>query len=257
MADDSYEAFLRYLFEERVDPRLCNVHDSSRRRRLQREDEFAWALGELRDAHRLLTFIGRSGLTEAEIYETFRAPALATVIRRARSGLREHNRAGRMSGVSEVMDEHFVDLAAGMEVEHLPDNEAGVLHGLGFPEVGDHLEAITFEVRTFAQRHDREIQERGVSRQLDEAVERMDHVGNEHAAMEQIDATKPTPPRRSRKWWTGLGKIVAGAGTSLINIGLGAGLIPGLAPDARAAMLSSATLGIGAALEGVGAIRGE
>lgn len=257
MADEDYEAFVRYVFEEEIEPRLVEVY-RWRRHRHPLEDEFGWALEELREAHRLLTFIARSGIDDRGIYDTFRTEALVRLLVRIEQGLRMHNTMAEMSGVTEAMDRHFVDLADGLEPEHLPPNEAEVLSNLGFPGVASHLRGMTFEVRSFARRRRREVEERGVSGQLREAVERVDRAGDEHRAMtEQREASADQPGRKPRKWWTGLGKIVAGTGTTLVDIGLAAGVIPGLDPQARATMLSSATLGIGAVLEGVGACRGE
>lgn len=107
MADENYEAFVRYVFEEEVEPRLAEVY-RWRRHRHPFEDEFDWALDELREAHRLLTFIARSGIEDSEIYDTFRAEALARLLGRAEQGLRVHNAMAEMSGVTEAMDRHFL-----------------------------------------------------------------------------------------------------------------------------------------------------
>lgn len=261
MADENYEAFVRYVFEEEIEPRLVEVQRWRRHGHPlghPLDDEFGRALKELREAHRLLTFIARSGIDDFGIYGTFRSEALARLLLSAEEGLRIHNTMAESSGVTEAMDRHFVDLADGLEPEHLPPNEPEVLTNLGFPEVASHLRGMTFEVRSFARRHRRAIEEHGVSGQLREALERVDRASREHRAMaEQREASADQLGRKPRKWWTGLGKIVAGTGTTLVDIGLAAGFIPGLDPQARATMLSSATLGIGALLEGVGACRGE
>lgn len=124
--------------------------------------------------HRLLTFNARSGINGSGIYETFRTEALARLLRQAERGVLVHNLMAEMSGVTEAMDRHFVDLADGLAPEHLPPNEREMLANLGFPEVASHLRGMTFEVRSFARRRRREIEERGVSGQLREAAERID-----------------------------------------------------------------------------------
>jgi hypothetical protein len=84
MAEDEYEAFLRYLFDRHVRERLPDAYLS--RRQFPMENEVAWALSNLREAHRLLSFIQGSGLDVARIYETFRPQALALVIHQAEMG---------------------------------------------------------------------------------------------------------------------------------------------------------------------------
>jgi hypothetical protein len=75
--------------------------------------------------------------------------------------------------------------------------------------------------------------------------------------------TKP-PPRPKRKWWTGWGKLLAGAGLAGLDVagGVAMGTVVGpLAPLAVGvtwpSVLGSCAAGVSAVVEAVGAFRGE
>ncbi|KUM90253.1 hypothetical protein AQI88_38790 [Streptomyces cellostaticus] len=256
MTNDEFDAFLRYLAEEYLERRLPITR---RRLRHHFEDEIGWTLDQLREAHQALNYIHDAMPRDEDIYETFTLDALTEIIEHASHGVRFQNRLAEDAGLMEVMDEYFTDLASGLRADHLPSIEADMLSTLGFPRVGAHLPALICALKIFSQKRPAYLNEVSVSQQLRDLQERLDQARQEHRAAARSDEEEPPLQKRKRKWWTGLGKVVAGSAISIADIGLGAGLIPfEVSPETRSwGALSSATLGIGQVMEGVGAIRGE
>ncbi|WP_331747511.1 hypothetical protein OG365_40775 (plasmid) [Streptomyces sp. NBC_00853] len=257
MTDDEFDAFLRYLAEEHVERRLPLAR---RRIRHHFEDEVGWTLDQLREAHQALNYIHDAMLRDEDVYETFTLEALEDIIGKANRGVRFQNNLADDTGLMEVMDEHFTDLASGLRADHLPPVEAEMLSTLGFPRVADNLPGLVYEVKISGRRMPSYRDEVPVSQQLRQLADRLDAARQEHHAAAQSDETEqPSIVKRKRKWWTGLGKVVTGSAISIADIGLAAGLIPfEVSPETRSwGALGSVTLGIGQVMEGVGVIRGE
>ncbi|MCX5181025.1 hypothetical protein [Streptomyces virginiae] len=257
MTDDEFDAFLRYLAEEYVERRLPLARRSLRH---HFEDEVRLKLDDLHEAHQALNYIHDAMPRDEDIYKTFTLDALTEIINKAEYGIRFQNRLADETGLMEVMDEHFTNLASGLRADHLPPVEAEMLSALGFPRVAAHLPGQVCSVRIFSQRRPSYTNEVPVSQQLRELADRLDAARLEHYAAARSEQTgQPPVEQRKRKWWTGLGKVVTGSAISIANMALGAGLIPfEVSPETRSwGALSSVTLGIGQVMEGVGAIRGE
>jgi len=260
LSDDEYEAFVRYLFEEHVRPRLPLI-----RRRFRGphfEDEFTWAFDQLRDADRVVNFINATSSFEDPPYEMLTPQGLARTIAKAESGVRFHNRMAGESGVSDALDSHFEALASGLRQDSLPPQEAEALRSLGFDDVAEHINGIVYAVRTTAQDRGYGTNEVPVSRRLTEVEERLDRAEEEHRGMAQESEERQSssePRRKSRRWFKGLGQIIQGAAMSLANIALAAGMLPlPVSPETRTwGSLASATAGIGTLLNGIGDLRGE
>ncbi|MFD5419194.1 hypothetical protein ACFWJT_14340 [Streptomyces sp. NPDC127069] len=256
MTDDEFDAFLRYLADTYVEPRLPLTR---RMLRHHFEDEVGWTLDQLREAHQALNYIQDAMRRDEDIYETFTLDALAITIGNASRGVHFQNRLAEDAGLMEVMDEYFIDLASGLRADHLPSVEAEILSALGFPRVAAHLPALICAVKIFSQKRTGYLAEVPVSQQLRDLAERLDGALQEHQAAARSEQEEPPIQRRKRKWWTGLGKVVTGSAVSIADIALGAGLIPfEVSAETRSwGALSSTTLGIGQVMEGVGALRGE
>ncbi|BDM74916.1 hypothetical protein HEK616_84030 (plasmid) [Streptomyces nigrescens] len=256
MTNDEFDAFLRYLAEEHLERRLPMTR---RRLRHHFEDEVGWTLDRMREAHQALNYIHDTMPRDEDIYETFTLDALEEIIGHANHGVRFQNRLAEDAGLMEVMDEYFIDLASGLRADHLPSVEADMLSTLGFPRVSAHLPALICALKIFSQKQRPYLNEVPVSQQLRDLAELLEQARGEHQAAAHSDQEEPSLRKRKRKWWTGLGKVVSGSAISIADIALGAGLIPfEVSPETRSwGALSSATLGIGQVMEGVGAIRGE
>ncbi|MQS10997.1 hypothetical protein F7Q99_01545 [Streptomyces kaniharaensis] len=195
-----------------------------------------------------------------DIYDTFTLKALEGIIGNVNAGTRFQIRLAEDVGIMEVMDEHFQDLAAGLRAEHLPSSEADILSSLGFPRVAAQLPGLVCSVKIFSRNRRSFLDEVPVSQQLRDLADRLERARGEHQAAAARSEQEEQPSiRRKRKWWTGLGKVVTGSAISISDMALGIGLLPfEVSPETKSwGALSSAALGIGQVLEGVGAIRGE
>jgi hypothetical protein len=262
MEDEEYDAFLRYLFEEHIQPRLPLLIS----RRLHHfEDEFGWSLERLRHAKQILNHIRDLGPRQEDPYRIFTAEALATAIGDVESGVRFHNTVAEASGVLDALDAHFDALCAGLRPEHLPTDEAQILTSLGFPELAQHLPGIVYMVSSDAQRGRYGTKELPVSSRLSSLVERLDRVRKEHNELAEMarqpekERPREPPQRKPRRWFKGLGQIAQGAVMSIADIAVAAGALHlPISPETRTwGMLASATAGVGTLLSGVGDLRGE
>jgi hypothetical protein len=248
MPDEDFDAYLRYLARERVEPRLPRL----RRLFPASINEVGSTLDGLRHAHQALNYIQDSMGDDTEIYGTFTRDTLAGIIDEAQSGVYLNNSLADESGVMEVMDEHFADLASGLRADHLLPWEEEILTRLGFPRVAANLPNLVYETRLLAQRQRRDLGEVRVSQRLRELDHILQQVAHEHR-----QPANPSPEPKSRKWWTGLGKVVAGSVSSIIDIATGAGLLAVGAPPEMNTVLASTIMGCGALMEAMGAFRGE
>lgn len=241
MSNEEFEAFLRYLADEYLEPRIHRVRERSLH---HMGDEIGWSLERLRQADQILRVIQATSSRE-DIHEVLTEDALRQTINDAQSGLRAHNRLAEDSGLMEILDEYFIDIACKLRGDHLPSGEAEILTALGFPRAAAHLPALVYTTRLFAERQRQHREDLPVSHLLNELVDRLEA------------ARQPEAPRRKRKWWTGLGEIVTGTVVSIADIGLGVGLIPIAVPAAPWVAIGSSATGVGQILKGIGAIRGE
>ena len=243
-----FDAFLEYLFETQIQPRLPLVRN---RHRHHFEDEFELALGQLRWTNRVLTFIEQSG---GDPYSTFKDEALANTIADASYGVRFHNRIAEESGLFDVLDDHYSEIAAGIEPRHLPPQEADTLRALGFSEVADHLPAILHMIRNRASRP----REGRISQTLGGLPERLEAAQQQHRDS-QKESRPSDLPRKSRRWFKGLGQVVQGSAMSIADIALAAGTLHlPVSPETRSwGTIASTTAGVGMILGGVGDIKGE
>lgn len=249
MADDEFDAYLHYLAEEYVEPRLKLV-----RARCQMEHDRARVISTLeglRKSYEAVNYI----YTVDDIDGRFKRSALEEIIKQASAGVAVQDDLLDASGVMDVMDEHFTDVASELRADHLPTSETKMLETLGFARIAAHLPGLVYEVKNSARLRRQKEQFRGRRFGVRHEVSDLKNVLEQ--GMRERAPAEPSP--RKRKWWTGLSKVITGSVITIADISLAIGLLPfEVALETRSyGAFTSSTLGIGQLLEGVGALKGE
>jgi hypothetical protein len=268
--DGGYEAYVKYLYDRDVAPAVSRHRPN--RHPMKRYDEYEYPLDRLARADATVRLINAT----SDPYDTFRPGAMARVIRDTSMGVRANSEMLSDLGFAETLHSEFPTLAVGMRPEHLPPQEAELLRRYGFPEVADNLPGILYVVREHAVAAVGRYQEvppttelRNVEQRLDQAVidhDRICEIEEELVVLRRAEESNSNAVERlteeaeskkkPRRWWKGLGQIIAGAGISLGDAAVAVGLgTAGVAPAWGA--LISVTVGVGTAMVGIGELRGE
>jgi hypothetical protein len=244
---------------------------SSRKRRRHPMDDYLWEFHEsierLRRADEVLEFLDR---TARDPYTTLRS--VDEVLNDAEYGLQNAQAALDASGFLEMLDDHLESVMSAVDPELLPPGEAAVLDYLGFPRlaryVREETDLVGTEWRAGTARGvwiAREFREQPATRMFEVSIERIQRHRTElreHAATNPPTDQAGRPgardvepqPRKSRRWWKGLGQIVEGATLAVADAGLAVGLYKVQIPEETqlAGTVVSVGAGIGKVMNGVG-----
>ncbi len=152
------------------------------------------------------------------------------------------------TGINEALDAYSDTLLANFRVSVVPKEDLDILRlaGIGNPEAVMRIV---------------EVQARNLSKlaatndfQLSSAVASAG--GELHKVGKKLEATASNEEKKPRKWFKGLGRVLAGGAGVLGNVLLGVGAIPAATPVGAAAVLGSCTGAIVLIGDGLEAIRG-
>lgn len=254
MDEKEYEQFMAYLYNEYVRVR------SSRLRKHFHPMEWGlmwgWEWERLSAASNLLRYINRHCHNEDEIYRTFTRERIVQLPDEIRDGARANNRMLEESGFMEAMDAYYDEIVDGMKMEHMPKQEIEVMRELGSSDPEAELTALMHIVKSRCKTRQSYNQEVRVSSRLKEIEKKLDH---EHEQLKELKEEKEKQPKKSRRWFKGLGQIAQGSALSIANVGLAMGAIsiPVAAETAGWGAIVSSITGVGMVLNGVGEFRGE
>jgi hypothetical protein len=246
MNDQDYQAFLEYLFEAYVRPRLWQV----------RKHELMSCLSERYDEKindRLRLIKGAYGKWETRDKE-FRVECLHNAIEETRNDLRDAIRILEDTGYRDAVNDHFSEIVAGMTMEHMPAEETAVMKSLGSYNPDRDLRAVMYMLRI---RHSNPRQEfRPFESSLDRGVKKLDQAIEDK---KEDQSPKPGEESRPRRWWKGYGQIAQGCILSVANFRIALNAVdPPVSGETRTwRSIVSVTSGVGLIMSGVGDLRGE
>ena len=251
MSDRDYQAFLEYLFETYVRPRLWRVSEHNHKFISHRSGHYR---ENMRKTYEMLRFIERRyGKGETPDWD-FRAERLHDVIEKIRNELRYAIRILEDAGYRDAVDDHFSEIVAGMTMEHMPAEEIAVMKSLGSDDPDRDLRAVMYMLRIRYSNPRREF--RPVTSSLDRGVKELDQSIEEKAENKDDEFPKVSRPRR---WWKGCGQIAQGCILSVANVGIALNAVDLPVSDETRTWGSivSVTTGVGLIMSGVGDLRGE
>jgi hypothetical protein len=258
MTDEEYRAFLTVLFRRHVQPRLPRV-----RRRFHHHmmEEWQYHLDQAERSARVLRYIENYCEDGDDVYGTFTLDRLASAVHETRYGLEFSNRAVDESGLLDAYELHVGEILSGLQPHHLPEIEKDVLRDMGSPDPEAELAELVFRARADRNRSAAMRQEVSVRQQLRNIEEQVAKAGQEFDELRKSQA-EPEPkefPKKSRRWFKGLGQIGQGAALSIANVALAVGAIhfPVSLETQTWGVVASVATGIGTVLGGVGDLKNE
>ncbi len=262
MTEAEYREFMSFLFERYIRPRLARVRSHHRH---HFEDEFSYQLDRAVRSAQILRFVETSVQDDEDAYRTFTLERLSRAVSETRYSLEFSNRVADEAGFLEACESHPREIADGLAVDHLPEADKEVLRQIG--SVNPEVELRSLVYRTKAWLEGRERQSRDLSlrhelRSVEERLEKADAEFGEHVEARKKESPEETSkkvPKKSRRWFKGLGQISQGAALSIANVGLAIGTLKlPVSPETQTwGAIASVTTGIGTVLSGIGDLRNE
>lgn len=255
MDEKEYEKFMTYLYNEYVRPRRTRFW-----RHFRHFDEWHYPLvrelERLRNASNLIRFINRNCPDEDEIYRTITLERIKRLPYEVSNGVSLNNRLTEESGFLDAFDGHYDEIVEGMKLEHMPRQEIDIMRDFGSEDPEAELSALMYIVKSRRKAIKSFNQEVTISNQLRQIEEHLDY---QRKQMEELEDKEEKPPKKSKRWFKGLGQIAQGSALSIANIGLAMGVLsfPVAAETAGWGALVSSITGVGMMLNGVGEFRGE
>lgn len=258
MTDEEYREFLAILTRRYVQPKIPRLR---RRFHHRMEDEWLYHLDQAERAARMLRFIENNCNDDDDVYRTFTLDRIASAVSDTRWSLQFSNRTIEEAGFLDAFEPHANEILAGLRPEHLPKADKEVLREMGSPDADAELAELVFRARAYRQRieHMRnEVPTQQLLHQVEDRLDRATQQFDELKKLEPEQLAKETP-KKSRRWFKGLGQIAQGAALSIANVALAAGLIQfPVSPETQTwGALASVATGIGTVLNGVGDLRSE
>ncbi len=251
MDEKEYESFMKYLYQECVQTR-----NFRRFRKHYHPMEWGYESDRLISASNLLRYINHHCNEEDEIYRTINRKRIEQLSSEVREGIRLNRRMLEDSGFMDVIDSHYFEIVDGMKLEHMPQQELQIMRELGSNDPESELSALMSIVKSRTKSNHSYNQEVRTSQQLKNIEERLDQ---QQDKLKELKKEPDDQPKKSRRWFKGLGQIAQGSALSIANVALtmGAITIPVATETASWGAIVSSITGVGMVLNGVGEFRGE
>lgn len=254
MANEDYKNFLNFIFNECIQPRIFyfpKYHPFER---------YDWYhdLDRLKRAVDLVNFINKHCQNSNDIYNTFKLERLRGAVDAIEDGVRCNNRLAEETGFLNAFDTYYDQIVEGLDVELFPESEYKILKELGFKDPQSDLRGIIYFLKAKKKTYP-SYNELPVSQNLKNTVKKLSEAQEQFREPEEKEINKKMKPKKSRRWFKGLGQIGQGAAISIADIALAFGTLQfPVSPETQTwGSLVSATTGVGMILNGVGELRGE
>jgi hypothetical protein len=257
MTDAEYREFLTYLFERYIRPRLAWVR---RHYAHHMEDEFSYHFDRAVPSAWVLRFIERYCRDDGEVYRTFTAERLAEAVYTTRDSVAFSNRIADEGGYLDAFEAHAREIADGLMTIQLPDADKEAFREMGSLNPDIELRSLMYLAKSWIESYDRKLQDIGFRQQLRQIEDRLKKAADEFATLEKTkEQTLAEVPKRSRRWFKGLGQIGQGSALSIADMALAIGALHlPVSPETQSwGAIASVTTGIATVLSGVGDLRNE
>lgn len=261
MSEAEYQEFLSFLFERYIRPRVAGVRH---RYRHHFEDELSYHLDQAVRSAQILRFIESYCHADEDVYSTFVFERLVRVVSDIRYSVEFSNRLIEDAGFLEACELHRREIAEGLTIIHLPDADKDMLREIGSPNPEVELRSLTHRAKRWMEKDDRQSREAGLRQELWYVGEKLKEA---HADFEKLDkllkAEKEQQgkesPKKTRRWFKGLGQVAQGAALSIANVALAIGTLNlPVSPETQTwGAIASVATGVGTVLSGFGELRNE
>jgi len=257
MTDQEYREFLEFLFERYVRPRLPHVRQRFHHHMME---EWDYQMDKAAQAAHVLRFIESYCENDEDIYQTFTSERLARAVSDTRYSFDFSNRTVEEAGFLDALEDHGREILAGLEAKHLPEAEKEVLRDMGSVNPEVELRVLVSGAKSMCERFSRSRQEVPIRQELRAMNERLERAEKLFGGDAQEKKIAPgEKPKKSRRWFKGLGQIAQGASLSIANVALAVGVLKfPVSPETQTwGAVASVATGVCTILSGVGDLRSE
>lgn len=258
MTRDEFRSFLEYVYNEYLRKSIHRVGRHFDHREMSYHWEYEWR--GLRRALHVIEYTQSHCDNDDDIYRTFQLKRLRRAVDEVEDGVRWNIHLAREIGLLDALDQYYAELVSGLDAEDFPAEEFEMMREIGFHDPKRDLQGIICLLKMRQQEKASWQKEKiSVSRELERTVEILSSAQEDFKEKDSKNTEKSEPPKKSRRWFKGLGKIGQGAAMSIADICLAAGVLKfPVSPETQTwGALVSATAGTGLLLDGVGELRGE
>ncbi|WP_141699312.1 hypothetical protein [Candidatus Thiosymbion oneisti] len=259
MPNDEYKKYLEFLFEEYVKNRLSLGRRYIHKMRFEKYG-FEGEQRRLQKAVFLCRYIHSFCDDDDEILRTFTLPALQDHVGTIMDAYRDNNRLLDKLGIIDCLESHYEKIVSGIEYELLPSYDTEIMKQLGSKTPENDLRAIIYSIKnekTEKQSTNDSYKQSSTEKRL-KRIESMIEDGW-RGYYDAREGRAEKPPKKSRRWFKGLGNIGQGVALSIGNIGLALGAFNfPVSPETQTwGAIVSVTTGVGMAMNGIGELRSE
>jgi hypothetical protein len=259
-ADREYRELLEFLFERHIRPHMPAI-----RERLDHHlhDEWSHQLARAIRAAKLTRFIEAYCASDDEVFRTITREQLQRTIRDAAYSEGFAHRLIERGGFEEVIEQYAAEIATGLSPDHLPAVDEAVMREIGSPNPRVELRLLVSHAKTMLERRARYsegkfvqmVRQGDLEERLEQAAKEFEQDPN---SMSDDNPDHPHP-KKSRRWFKGIGQIGQGAALTIANVGLAASVfhLP-VSPETQTwGAITSVIAGLGSIANGIGDLRGE
>lgn len=261
MTEAEYREFLSFLFERYVRPRIARVRH---RYRHHFEDELSHHLDQTIRSVQVLRFVENYCYDDEDIFRTFTVQRLKLAVSETRYSVEFSNRLIDEAGFLEACEVHWGEIANGLAVIHLPGADSDVLREMGSPNPEVELRSLVYRAKQWMERNNRQSREIRLQQELTYVAEKLKEAHAEFEELEKLlkaekEQQSKDVPKKTRRWFKGLGQVAQGAALSIADVALAIGTLNlPVSPETQTwGAIASVTTGVGTVLSGIGELRNE
>jgi len=245
MSNEEYKDFLKYIFNEYIQPRIHRIG-----RYWDHPEMWRNKWRALKRAIDVVNYINKHCEDSEDIYRTFTLERLRRAVDEVEDGVRWNNQLAKEVGFLDAFDTYYDEIIGGLEAELFPESEYELLKDLGFQNPRSDIRAIVYALKAKKKLRS-SCNKFSVSHSLNNTTTKLSEVKEK---FKESDTKKLEKERleKSRRWFMGLGQIGQGAALSIGDIALAAGALQfPVSPETQTwGALVSASTGVGMILNG-------
>jgi hypothetical protein len=223
--------------------------------------EFDYCLNFAIEAAHVLHYIESYCDENEDVYQTFTLERITRAVSETRHSLDFSNRIAKEAGFMEAYEEHEREILAGLQPHHLPEADKEVMRQMGSPNPEVELRILVYLAKERQGRFERNSNEIPTRKRIEYAEDTLEEARKEfeEAKRQNKEESIDLRPKKSHRWFKGIGRIGQGVALSIANIGLAVGALKfPVSPETQTwGAVASVATGIATILDGIGDLRNE
>jgi len=210
---------------------------------------------------RMFRFIESYCEDSEDVYRTFTPEILARSTSDVRYSLSFNTRITEEGGFLDAYEDHEREILSCLEPKYLPEADKEILREIGSVNPDVELHSLVYAAKERVHKVERQHREISISQEMRNFEKQLDQAEQgfrKVAELKEPEMIKERP-KKSRRWFKGVGQIAQGSALSIADVALAIGILklPVSAETATWGALASVATGIGTVLNGIGDLRNE